>query len=143
MSYWLEISDFEPVLCDDSPFKFPRREGVKIQIEENIPFDVIPVTPCKSFSILSTTEFTAKIQNDLLEAITDIMRNMSPQERNTRFGGPFLLDIVEAHNGPAIMVIYKEWKKEQEEIRLAQIQDAIDMLQRNGYKVEHIQKEEE
>lgn len=142
MSYWLEISDFEPVLYDDSPYRFPRHNGVKIQIDENIPFDVIPITPCKSFSIMNTKEFTAKIQNELLEAIKDIVHNMPAEERNNRFGDPFILDIVEAHNGPDIMAIYIEWKKEQEEIRLAQIQDAIDMLERNGYKVERIQKEE-
>lgn len=132
--YWLKVYDAVPVM-DASGSGVPPTIGIRIQVDPSIPLYASPVNCGRSFLLMTPEALAAKFQNEVADAILDIMKNMPSDEKRKLFGSEYSLDMLKEHTGSEIMDIYNRWKKKKKQEANAQIQAAIELLRSNGYTV--------
>lgn len=99
-------------------------------------YDASPVNCGRSFLLMTPEALAAKFQNEVADAILDIMENMPSDEKRKLFGSEYSWDMLSEHTGSEIMDIYNRWKKKKKRQEAnAQIQAAIELLRNNGYTV--------
>ena len=132
--YWLKVYDAVPVMDNSGPGA-PSTIGIRIQVDPSIPLYASPVNCGRSFLLMQPGALAAKFQNEVADAILDIMENMPSDEKRKLFGSEYSWDMLKRRTGSEIMDIYSRWKNKKKQEANAQIQAAIELLRSNGYTV--------